>query len=154
MKKGYIIFGLIVVILLLIMGFIGYKYKEANDKYQENKNLYCSITSSDTENKIELYFDFKDGKAYRYTQVFTNTLNPDFNLDLYKERIAQENDNYNCVVAKIWADDNNYILTEVFNLDEKNNDELKELGFSDFSKMSREELIDNIEVFGGKLECN
>lgn len=153
MKKVNIILIVILAALLVVIGFLVYKFNLVNDKYQENKNLYCVVTNSDSDDKIELYFDFKDGKAYRYTQVFTNELNPDFNLDSYKQLIEEENDNYNCVVAKVWTDDNNYVLTEVFNLDEKNNDELKEFGFSDFSKKSREELIEAIEVYGGKLEC-
>ena len=152
MKKGNTVLIIILIVLLIITIFLGYKLKVTSNQYEENKSLYC-VTLDNTNDKTELYFDFKDGKAYRYTQVFTNELKPEFNLDSYKQLIEEEN-RYKSVVAKIWTDDKVSVLTEVFDLDEKNKDELKELNFDSLIGKTREEILnDSIETYGDNLKC-
>ncbi len=152
MKKGNIVLIIILVVLLIITIFLGYKLKVTGDKYEENKSLYC-VTGDNTNDKIELYFDFKDGKAYRYTQVFTNEFKPEYNLDSYKQLIEEEN-KYKSVIAKIWNNDKVSILTEVFDLDEKNKDELKEFNFDGLIGKTRKEIMNNgIETYGDNLKC-
>lgn len=154
MKKNSIVY-LGVVVTLLIAVFLGVKYKIINDKFEDNKVIYC-LAEIDDVTKMEFYVDFKDGKAYRYTQVFTNKLNVE-GLDTYREGILEENLKYKGITAKVWNDDKVRVTTEVFAIDEivkEDTDDTMLKSIKEFKNMSRSEIIDAFNKDNEKLKCD
>lgn len=151
MKKNSIIYSGAIVILLIIIGFLVYKNQMVNKNKFNTESIYC--TYGKNEDKIELYIDFKDGKAYRYTHVLTNKMDSNFNLSGYQESFDMENQKYKGVVAKIWNDDNIRVITEVFDLNilsEKEMQDLTAISIKELQSKTRAEIIEQFADYDCK----
>lgn len=110
-------------------------------------------------NKMEIYFDFKDSRAYRYSIISTNKYDDSINIETYKENINKFNNKYKGTVQKIWIDNNTYTTTEIYNLDlltEKEFKEITGISLKELKTKTRQEIIDSFFPItsGGNFKCN
>ena len=111
------------------------------------------------ENRMEIYYDFKDGQVYRYSIVNTNKLTENINIEAYKEMILNSNNKYKGFTGKFWTDNNVYMTTEIYDLDLLSENEFKELtgiSLKELKTKTRQEIIDSIIPMGdiGNFKCN
>lgn len=122
----------------------------------EGNAIYCKTETSPTD-KIELYFDFKDGSAYRYTIVTTSPLKKDFDREKYEEAITGLNLKYKGVMSKIWYEEDTYTITEVFDLERLTENEMKNstgISIKELKDQSREEIKKTIvPIVGSSFYC-
>ena len=126
---------------------------------KNEKSIYCVMEDATKENKMEIYYDFKDGEVYRYSIVNTNKLTDNINVDAYKEMIQKSNDKYKGATSKFWKDDNTYMTTEIYNLDLLTENEFKEItgmSLKDIKSKTRKDIIESIIPMGedGSFKCN
>jgi uncharacterized protein YkuJ len=124
---------IVVVILIAIVIGMGIRLYFINRELQNNKTIYC--ITEDSESKLEIYYDFKNGKVYRYSVI-----------DAYSNNANSSNLKYKGVTNKIWYDSNEFIATEIYDLNLLTEEEFKEItGMSKtkLQEMSRSEIIDS-----------
>ena len=124
-----IIFIVILCLICVVFVIIFINNLRNNDKdssTSEGNAIYCKTENSPTD-KIEIYFDFKDGAAYRYTIVTTSPLKKDFDKEKYDEFILGLNLKHKGLMSKIWYEEDTYTITEVFDLDRLTEDEMNNL---------------------------
>jgi len=145
---GIIILGVVVILI----GTIFFLTKNES-------SIYCVMEDASQENKMEIYYDFKDGEVYRYSIVNTNKLTENINVDAYKEAFLNSNNKYKGATSKFWNDNNTYMTTEIFNLDSLTEEEFKEItgmSLKELKSKSRKEIINSITPMsdGGSFKCN
>lgn len=156
------IFILILCLILIIFSIIVIKNLRNNTDSFKNSNasegnsIYCKTETSPTD-KIEIYFDFKDGSAYRYTIVTTSPLKKDFDKEKYEEAITGLNLKYKGLLSKIWYEEDTYTITEVFDLERLTESEMKNstgISLKELKNQSREEIKKTIvPIVGSSFSC-
>jgi hypothetical protein len=139
-KESLIVIGILIVIVI----GLGIRLYFVNKELQNNKTIYCVM--EDSESKLEIYYDFKDSKVYRYTVISTNGYSSDINIDAYADNMSATNLKYKGVTNKVWYDGNEFVTTEIYDLNTITEDEFKEMtGMSktELQKKSRSEIIDS-----------
>lgn len=126
---------------------------------KDESSIYCVMEDTKQENKMEIYYDFKDGKVYRYSIVNTNKLTENINVEAYKEMMEKSNNKYKGATSKFWNDNNTYMTTEIFNLDLLTENEFKEItgmSLKELKSKTRKEIIKSITPMGngGSFKCN
>lgn len=149
---------IIIFILVIILCLLSYKFISVNKELNNNKTIYC-VMKDNENNKMKIYFDFKDGRAYRYSIISTNKYDDSINIDAYKENINKSNNKYKGAVQKILIDKNTYTTTEIYNLDlltEKEFKEITDISLKELKKKTRQEIIDSFFPItsGGNFKCN
>ena len=86
MKKKKIIY-IIVIIFGISIALFCLMFLLINQNLKNNSSIYCIMEDDSKENKMEIYYDFKDGQVYRYSIVNTNKLTNKINIEAYKEMI-------------------------------------------------------------------
>lgn len=111
-----------------------------------SNTIYCKSETSPTE-KIEIYYDFKDGSVYKYTIVTTNPITKDVDREKQEQFITAGNLKYKGLIAKIWYENDTYTTTEIFDLDRLKENEMRDLtgiSIKELKNTSRDELINTI----------
>jgi hypothetical protein len=142
MKKKNLL--IVVSILIVIIIGMGIKLCFINKELQNNKTIYCVM--EDSESKLEIYYDFKDEKVYRYSITNTQPYSEDINIDAYSNNANSSNLKYKGVTNKIWYDNNEFVTTEIYDLNLLTEEEFKEItGMSkeELQEMSRSEIINS-----------
>lgn len=126
---------------------------------KNESSIYCVMEDAAQENKMEIYYDFKDGEVYRYSIVNTNKLTESINIDAYKETFLNSNNKYKGAISKFWNDNRTYMTTEIFNLDLLTEQEFKEItgmSLKELKSKTRKEIIKSIIPMsdGGSFKCN
>lgn len=109
----------------------------------DSNSIYCKSETSQTD-KIELYYDFKDGSVYRYTIVTTNPITEEVDRKRQEQFIDALNLKYKGIIAKIWYENDTFTTIEIFDLDRLTETEMKDLtgiSIKELKNKSREELI-------------
>lgn len=156
MKNKFMIF---IVLLVLGICILSIKYYNAKRELKENKMIYCVMDDPINAGKMELYYDFKDGHAYKYTVVSSYKMTNDFNIESAKSLISKSNETYKGIVQSFWTDNNIRITTEVYYLDlmteEDYNSTLGKM-VKGLKEKSRQEIIDSIIPIGenATFKCN
>ena len=112
----------------------------------ESNSIYCKSETSPTD-KIEIYYDFKDGSVYKYTIVTTNPITEDVDREKQEQFITAGNLKYKGLIAKIWYENDAYTTTEIFDLDRLKENEMRDLtgiSIKELKNTSRDELINTI----------
>ena len=159
MKNKYVIFIVAIILLIIGMTILGFKYHNTSSELKNNKMIYCVMEDPSNDGKMELYYDFKDNHVYRYTMVSTYKMTNDFRIDLARESANKSNEKYKGIIQNIWTDGNVRVSTEIYNLDIMTEDELNsDAGFlvKDLKTKTRDEIIDSIKPMGesGTFKCN
>ena len=124
----------------------------SNQNAIDGDAIYCKTETSPSD-KIEIYYDFKDGSVYKYTIVITSPIQEALDKEKQAEFIAALNSQYKGLSSKVWYDDDSYTTIETFYLDLLTEDEMKHLtglSIKDLKNQSREELKNSIIAFSGK----
>jgi hypothetical protein len=143
MKKKNITLIVVVILIAIVIG-MGIRLYFINKELQNNKTIYC--VTEDSESKLEIYYDFKNGKVYRYSVINTQPYSEDLNIDSYSNVANSSNLKYKGVTNKIWYDSNEFITTEIYDFNLLTEEEFKEItGMSktELQEMSRSEIIDS-----------
>ena len=155
-KKIYFLCFCLLFLGIIILGIKVFLLKE---QLKNNSTIYCVMEDEKKENKMELYFDYKDGKIYKYSIINTNKMTDNINIDAYKQKMEDNNQKYKGATGKFWTDSNIYVTSEIYNLDLLSEKEWKELTMfskKDLQTKTRQEIIDSIlPVTKGKtFHCN
>ena len=155
-KKIYFLCFCLLFLGIIILGIKVFLLKE---QLKNNSTIYCVMEDEKKENKMELYFDYKDGKIYKYSIINTNKMTDNINIDAYKQKMENNNQKYKGATGKFWTDSNIYVTSEIYNLDLLSEKEWKELTMfskKDLQTKTRQEIIDSIlPVTKGKtFHCN
>ncbi len=158
MKNKKILFSIIFILLVVVI-LLGVMFWLTNQKLKNNSSIYCVMEDNLKENRMEIYYDFKDGQVYRYSIVNTNKLTENINIEAYKEMILNSNNKYKGFTGKFWTDNNVYMTTEIYDLDLLSENEFKELtgiSLKELKTKTRQEIIDSIIPMGdiGNFKCN
>lgn len=139
---------IILIIALVAVGILSYKFIKVQKLYDDNKPLYCTINDKESSDKYEMSFHFKDGILNNYTKTITKKPYSEESFNSLKKTIDQINANYKITTQKLIQDSEKSILRENYNLEGATNEELKNINFSfgkDEKLMNRKEIIDLFE---------
>lgn len=155
-KKVFFIIILVLIVLVILLGIL---FVRAERELKNNTMIHCVMENNSKENKMELYFDFKDGQVYRYSIVNTNKLTDNINIDAYKQMLSNSNNKYKGATGKFWTDNNIYVTTEIYDLDLLSEEEFKEItamSKKELKSKTRNEIIDSMIPMGndGSFKCN
>ncbi len=117
-------------------------------KREENQAIHCKTTNSN--NSIEVYFDFNNNSLYRYSIITTNQINDEFDITNINKQTQINNEKYKGLISKIWYDNNTYTTYEIFDLNLLSEEEMKELtglSIKELKNKSSDELKDSIIPF-------
>jgi hypothetical protein len=143
MKKKNITLIVVVILIAIVIG-MGIRLYFINKELQNNKTIYC--VTEDSESKLEIYYDFKNGKVYRYSVINTQPFSESLNIDAYSDNANSFNLKYKGATNKIWYDNNEFVTTEIYDLNLLTEDEFKEITGMSKTKLqekSRSEIIDS-----------
>ena len=158
MKKKKII-HIIVIIFGISIALFCLMFLLINQNLKNNSSIYCIMEDDSKENKMEIYYDFKDGQVYRYSIVNTNKLTNKINIEAYKEMIQNTNNQYKGSTGKFWNDNNVYMTIETYDLELLTEEEFKEItgmSLKELKSKTRQQIIDSIIPMsnGGSFKCN
>lgn len=149
MKKFFVYFFLI--LMITTISVISIKFIKDESKYKESDTIYCITENQEQNEKLEIYFDFKDKKVYRFSIIGTQNYSDSINIDRYIKSIDNTNKKYVGSLGKIWYDNKKFITIETYHLDILSEEEFKQLtGMSkkEIQATNRQELIDLIIPIG------
>lgn len=156
--KNSKIFIIIIFILVIMLCLLSFKFLSINKELNNSKSIYC-VMNDNGSNKMEIYFDFKNGMVYRYSIICTNKYNKNINVEIYKETIDKFNNKYKGAIQKFWTDNNIYITTEIYDLELLTENEFKEItgiSLKELKSKTRQQIIDSFVPMldGGSFKCN
>ena len=129
----------------------------SNQNASDGDAIYRKTETSPND-KIEIYYDFKDDSVYKYTIVITSPIQEDLDKEKQEQFISALNSQYKGLSSKIWYDDDSYTTIETFYLDLLTEDEMKHLtglSIKDLKNQSREQLKNSIiPISGNDHSCN
>ncbi len=157
MKKTKI-FIIIIFILVIILCLLSFKILSINKELNNSKSIYC-VMKDNSSNKMEIYFDFKNGAVYRYSIINTNKYDKNIKVETYKEIFERFNNKYKGAIQKFWTDNNIYITTEIYDLELLTENEFKEItgmSIKNLKSRTRQQIIDSMIPMGdgGSFKCN
>lgn len=150
-KKNFIkiLLSIVFLILITLIILLITRVVTLSRENEKNKSIYCKMESD--KEKMELYFDIKDGVAYRFTIVTEQPYKEELNIDNYNKFTNKSNQKYRGATSKVWHDNNTFITTDIFDINSLSEKEFKELlGMSkkELQKKTRKEIIDSIDIMG------
>ncbi len=156
--KNSKIFIIIIFILVIMLCLLSFKFLSINKELNNSKSIYC-VMNDNGSNKMEIYYDFKNGMVYRYSIINTNEYNKNINVEIYKENFDKFNNKYKGAIQKFWTDNNIYITTEIYDLELLTENEFKEItgiSLKELKSKTRQQIIDSFVpmVDGGSFKCN
>ena len=100
---------IMMVTLVLIVFLCFFKIIKLNNEIQKNKTIYCTMLDNSNDSKMEISFDFKDGKVYRYSVISTNRINDNVNKENYDYLMSKSNKEHKGATQKFWSNEEIYI---------------------------------------------
>ena len=148
-KKKAVIVNIAIINAIFVVNILVWKY------YSDNNSDSIYMKLSDKNWSLERYFDFHNGKVYRYSTVVSNAcdMNTDEGKKSYEaaKRICSENnEKYHGYMSKVWVENGKMTIYEVYDLQLLDDEEKKKFGVNDYTNKNRAQIIRGIDVMNGE----
>lgn len=143
-------------LLVVIVGLIVMSTLYMNNI--RNKPVHC-VQKTDNST-LDIYYEFEDGKIFRYTSVTTSKGIENSEVEKRKKMNEINDEKYPQYVVKGWLIDDTYTTMEVFDFDYLPDADAKNLTgttSTEWKNMTRQQLLKNFNRFGnekkGEFTC-
>lgn len=144
-RRIHVAVGIVIVLVMVIANIFVWRYYSNT---HNGNSVYMKL--SEESSTLERYFDFHNGKVYRYSTVVTNDC--DISTDEGKKRFeaakkaCERNEQYHGYLSKVWVENSKMFIYEVFDLNMLSDEEKKTLGVDEYENKTREQIVNGVDV--------
>lgn len=138
-----LIFILVIIALIILWIF----EKKENER---NGVVHCTFVTDNA--RTDNYYFLKNGKLLEQKNIIEQKNNSKEKIERYQKLIDKTNKDSMGQVSKLWVDEENMYIFEVFDFEHMELADLKELGFAqeDLQNLTKKKIIDNFIIINGE----